>query len=440
MEIVIMICQALLALSILVGLHEFGHFITARLFGMRVEKFYIGIPFPKVASIKRGDTEYGIGAIPLGGFVTISGMIDESLETAHLNLPPQPYEFRAKPAWQRLIVMLGGIIINTILGVLIFITLVYTYGSSYISVKDAKYGIVAFEYAKQIGLKTGDRIVEINGKPLERFDEAISSDVLLGNNAYYTVERPTANGSLERLRIDIPNDFAKQFVTKEDFGKFMTIAMPFSIAEVAPASAADKAGLKVGDRITSVNGKPTAFFHEVQEAIRANKNKVVTLGLQRGNQSLTIRPMVSSEGTIGFFQKPELKETHVDYTFGEAVTEGTNRAFGVVYDNMRGLWKLIKGEGSPKSISSFVGITKMFGGIWDWTRFWTLTGVISMALAFMNLLPIPALDGGHVVLILYEMVSGRKPSDKFVEATQRVGMVLLLGLTAFALLNDIFFK
>jgi regulator of sigma E protease len=435
-----MICQALLALSILVGLHEFGHFIAARLFGMRVEKFYIGIPFPKVVSIKKGDTEYGIGAIPLGGFVTISGMIDESLETAHLNLPPQPYEFRAKPAWQRLIVMLGGIIINVILGVLIFIALVYQNGSTYIAARDAQYGVVALEYGKQIGLKTGDRIVEVNGQSLERFDDAMSSDVLLGTNAYYTVERPTATGSLERVRIDIPNNFAKQFVTKDDLGKFMMLVMPFSIGEVQPASAADKAGMKAGDRITSVNGKPTAFFHEVQEALRASKNKVITVGLQRGSQALTIRPMVSPEGTLGFFPKSELKETHVDYTFGEAVNEGTKRAFGVVYDNMRGLGKLITGEGSPKSISSFVGITKMFGGVWDWTRFWTLTGVISMALAFMNLLPIPALDGGHVVLILYEMVSGRKPSDKFMEATQRVGMVLLLGLTAFALLNDIFFK
>ncbi len=435
-----MVGQLLLALSILVGLHELGHLVAARMFGMRVEQYFIGFP-PKVVSFKKGDTEYGLGAIPLGGFVKISGMIDESLDTAQMNLPPQPYEFRAKPAWQRLIVMMGGIIVNVITGIAIFVALMYSLGSTYIATQDAKYGIVALEYGKQIGLQTGDRIVEINGKPFDNIADVTSPDVLLGTNSYYTVERPGATGSLERVRIDVPNNMAEKFSSKETAGQFIAPIFPFDIAEVQPGSEAERAGLKAGDRITSVNGKPTAFFHEVQEAVRANKGKPITLGLQRGNQALTIRPTVSAEGTIGFFPNSLLKETHVDYTFGQAVVKGTERAFGVIYDNIRGFGKIFKGEVSAsKAISGPVGIAKMFGGVWDWTRFWSLAGLLSMALAFMNALPIPALDGGHATMLLYEMVSGRKPSDKFVEGAQRVGMVILLGLMAFAFLNDIFFK
>lgn len=435
-----MVGQLLLALSILVGLHELGHLVAARMFGMRVEQYFIGFP-PKIISFKKGDTEYGLGAIPLGGFVKISGMIDESLDTAQMNLPPQPYEFRAKPAWQRLVVMLGGIFVNIITGIVIFTALMYSLGSTYITNQDAKYGIVALEYGKQIGLKTGDRIVEINGKPFDNMADITSPDVLLGTNSFYTIERPNATGSLERIRIDVPNNMAEKFSSKETAGQFIATISPFDIAEVQLGSEAEKAGLKAGDRITSINGKPTAFFHEVQEAIRANKGKPVTMGLQRGNQSVTIRPTVSMEGTIGFFPNSLLKETHVDYTFGQAISKGTERAFGVIYDNIRGFGKIFKGEVSPsKALSGPVGIAKMFGGVWDWTRFWSLAGLLSMALAFMNALPIPALDGGHATMLIYEMVSGRKPSDKFVEGSQRVGMVILLGLMAFAFLNDIFFK
>ena len=435
-----MVGQLLLALSILVGLHELGHLVAARMFGMRVEQYFIGFP-PKIISFKKGDTEYGLGAIPLGGFVKISGMIDESLDTAQMNLPPQPYEFRAKPAWQRLVVMLGGIFVNIITGIVIFTALMYSLGSTYITNQDAKYGIVALEYGKQIGLKTGDRIVEINGKPFDNMADITSPDVLLGTNSFYTIERPNATGSLERIRIDVPNNMAEKFSSKETAGQFIATISPFDIAEVQLGSEAEKAGLKAGDRITSINGKPTAFFHEVQEAIRANKGKPVTMGLQRGNQSVTIRPTVSMEGTIGFFPNSLLKETHVDYTFGQAISTGTERAFGVIYDNIRGFGKIFKGEVSPsKALSGPVGIAKMFGGVWDWTRFWSLAGLLSMALAFMNALPIPALDGGHATMLIYEMVSGRKPSDKFVEGSQRVGMVILLGLMAFAFLNDIFFK
>lgn len=440
MEIAIMVGQLLLALSILVGLHELGHLLAARLFGMRVEQYFIGFP-PKVFSIRRGETEYGLGAIPLGGFVKISGMIDESLDTAQMNQPPKPYEFRAKPAWQRLVVMMGGIIVNIITGIAIFVALIYSLGSTYISTRDAKYGIVALEYGQQIGLKTGDRIVEINGKPFDNIAEVTSPDVLLGHNSYYTVERPNALGTLERVRVDVPNNMAERFSSKEAASQFIAPIFPFTVSEVQPGSPADKAGLKAGDRITSVNDQPTAFFHEVQQGIRANKGKVVTLGIQRGNQSLTIRPMVSPEGTIGFYQKAELKETHVDYTFGEALSKGTKQAFGVIYDNIRGFGKIFKGEVSAsKAISGPVGIAKMFGGVWDWTRFWSLAGLLSMALAFMNALPIPALDGGHATILLYEMISGRKPSDKFVEGAQRVGMVLLLGLMAYAFFIDIFLK
>ncbi len=435
-----MVGQLLLALSFLVGLHELGHLVAARMFGMRVEQYFIGFP-PKVFSIKRGDTEYGLGAIPLGGFVKISGMIDESLDTAHMNEPAKPYEFRAKPAWQRLVVMLGGIFVNIITGIAIFVALSYSLGKTFISAKDAKFGIVALEYGQQIGLKTGDRIVEINGKPFENFGDITSADVLLGNNSYYTVERTGAEGKVERLRIEIPNNMVEQFTDEKSAGKFVMLIEPFTVGEVVPDSPGGKAGLRAGDKITSLDAKPIVYFHELQQALEGSKGKTVALTLERAGQALTIRPTVSAEGKLGFFPKSLLNATHKDYSFGEAVGEGTRMAFGTLNAQVQMFGKIFRGQvAANKALSGPVGIAKQFGGQWDWLRFWRLTGLISMALAFMNALPIPALDGGHATMLLYEMVSGRKPSDKFVEGSQRVGMVLLLCLMAYAFLNDIFFK
>jgi regulator of sigma E protease len=434
MEVLVMAGQLILGLSILVGLHELGHLLAAKAFGMRVEQYYIGFP-PKIWSIKRGETEYGVGAIPLGGFVKISGMIDESLDTAHTNAEPLPYEFRAKPAWQRLIVMLGGIIVNVIVGILIFVVLSYKNGNTYLAAKDARYGIVAYDLAKSIGLQTGDKIVKVNGRPITDFNEIRGSDVILGDNSTYTVER---NGKL--IDIDIPNDFIDKLADKKSIGQFIDPIEPFKVREVAPGQPADKAGLEAGDMITSVNGKPVRFYHEFVDLVKPLKNKPVTLGVNRNGQAKTLNLTTNEDGTIGFYAEFLLPVTKEDYTFGQALSIGTEKAFSVVYDNIKGFGKIFRGEVSAsKALSGPIGIAQnLFGGIWVWDRFWTVTGLLSMALAFMNALPIPALDGGHATILGYEIISGRKPSDRFLEGAQRVGMVILLGLMAFAIFNDVF--
>lgn len=425
--------QLILGLSILVGLHEWGHMAAAKMFGMRVEKYFIGFP-PKIFSIQKGETEYGIGAIPLGGFVKISGMIDESMDTEAMNKEPQPWEFRSKPAWQRLIVMLGGIIVNVIVGVFIFIVIAYHEGDKFLSSTEVnKYGIVAGNLAQEIGLRTGDKIVKVNGKPFANFNDVVSSDVFLGSNSSYTVNR---NG--KEVDIDIPNNFIEKLSDPEEKGNFIRPLEPFKIGELVPASPAEKAGLETGDKVVSINGKPVRFFHEMQAELQQLKGKQASLVVERGAAQKTLAVDVAPEGTIGFYPESLLNYTAVNYTLGEAVSVGTQDAFAVVYNNIKGFGKIFRGEVSAsKALSGPIGIARMFGGVWDWSRFWYLTGLLSMVLAFMNALPIPALDGGHAVILSYEIISGRKPSDRFLENAQKVGMVLLLGLMAFAIFNDV---
>lgn len=433
MEVLIMAGQLILGLSILVGLHEWGHMAAAKMFGMRVEKYFIGFP-PKIFSIQRGETEYGIGAIPLGGFVKISGMIDESMDTEAMSKEPQPWEFRSKPAWQRLIVMLGGIIVNVIVGIFIFIVLAYNEGEKFLSSSEVnKYGILAGELAQEIGLKTGDKIVKVNGKPYTNFNEVISSDVFLGSNSSYTVDR---NG--EEVDIDIPNNFIEKLSDPEEKGNFIRPLEPFKIGELVPGSPAEKAGLKTGDKVVSINGTPIRFFNELQSELQKLKDKQTTLVVQRGAEQKSLPIKVASEGTIGFYPASLLNFTTVDYTLGQAISAGSHDAFTFVYNYIKSFGKIFRGEVSAsKALSGPIGIARMFGGVWDWGRFWSLTGILSMVLAFTNALPIPALDGGHAVILSYEIVSGRKPSDKFLENAQKVGMVLLLGIMAFAIFNDV---
>lgn len=427
-----MVGQLLLGLSILVGLHELGHMLTAKFFGMRVEKFSIGFP-PKIAGFKWGETEYSIGAIPLGGFVKISGMVDESMDTAQLASEPQPWEFRAKPAWQRLIVMLGGVIVNVITGIIIFVTLVYSNGETYFSRDQViANGIVAYEYGEAIGLKTGDKVLDVNGQPYQSISELSSGSALLSENGYYTVDRQG-----EKIKVEIPKGFINSFNSEEAFSKFIAVRFPFEVGAVEPGTGAEKMGIAAGDQIIAVNGLPIAYFDEMQAALQQVKNQSVSLVRRRGEQVDTLNVPVSADARIGIAVNPLLEPVRREYGFMESFSRGTSRAFGAVIVNAKALGKMFTGEVSTKNVSGPIGMAKIYGNQWDWVKFWSITGLISMILAFMNLLPIPALDGGHVVFLLYEMVSGRAPSDKFLEYAQKVGMVILLGLMVFAIGNDI---
>jgi regulator of sigma E protease len=459
MEGLIMAGQLILGLSILVTLHEFGHFITAKWFKMRVEKFYLFFdflfPVPTVLNFalfkkKVGDTEYGLGWFPLGGYVSIAGMIDETQDAETLAKDPEPWEFRAKPAYQRLIVMLGGVIVNVITGVVIFICLTYSNGNNFISKEELnKNGIVALDLAKQIGLKTGDRIIQVNGADYHSLSDLRSSDVLLGENSSYTVLRGN-----QQIEIKIPSNFIEKLSDKK--AGFIEPIAAFKVAEVAtpnPPSSLDKlfgkkseemlpafaAGLKVGDQITAVNGNPIQFYHEMKEIVQKEAGRPIRVAILRGNQPDTLDMVVSKSGQIGFFPELLIKVSHQEYSLGESVGIGTSRAFSVITDNIRGFKKIATGDVSAsKALSGPIGIAQMFGGVWDWTRFWMLTGLLSMALAFMNILPIPALDGGHAVFLIYEMITGKPASIKVLERAQQVGMLILLALMAYTFGNDIF--
>ncbi|MCV9389388.1 RIP metalloprotease RseP [Reichenbachiella ulvae] len=436
MEGLIMAAQLMLGLSILVGLHELGHLLAAKAFGMRVEKYSIGFP-PKIFGFQFGETEYSFGAIPLGGFVKISGMIDESLDTETMSAEPQPWEFRSKPAWQRLIVMMGGIIVNVITGIVIFIFMNYSQGESYLT-KEAlnQHGIVAYPLGEEVGFKTGDKVLEVNGSDYNRFSDLINNDVILKENSTFKIQREDSIFTLT-----LPTGFLDKYADKKKYdGKFIGFRKPFEVRQVMAGSAAADGGLEEGDQFLTVNDKPAKYFEEFQALLKENKEKKIAAVVKGANGSeRTLALNVTEDGTLGFYPEYRLDFAHDEYTFGESVEKGTTEAFNVVWVNIKAFGKIFRGEVSAsKSLSGPIGIAQMFGGTWNWSKFWGLTGLLSMVLAFMNFLPIPALDGGHVVFLTYEMISGQKPSDKFLEGAQKVGMVLLLGLMGFAIFNDVF--
>ncbi|MFA0963285.1 RIP metalloprotease RseP [Roseivirga sp. BDSF3-8] len=430
MGTVIMVAQLVLALVILIGLHEFGHMIAAKAFGMRVEKFYIGFP-PKLFGFKKGETEYSLGAIPLGGFVKITGMIDESLDTESLSKEPEPYEFRAKPAWQRLIVMLGGIIMNVILGVLVFIGITYYYGETDVPKEEIyKYGIQAEDLGQQLGFETGDKIIAVNGADYENFSDLVNMQIFFEEQLKYTVVRGD-----DTLKIGVPSDFLDQLSESKSF---ITYRWPFRIGRVEGGSFADEAGLKPDDKIIAINGEKVALFDELQAALQNNAGQEVSLKVERDDEVITLQSEVSETGTLGFYPVSEGLQSTRNFSLGESIPIGTKLAFSQIGLQVKAFGKMFAGDIDPrKSMSGPIKIAQSFGEDWIWSRFWGLVGLISMVLAFMNLLPIPALDGGHVAFLSYEIISGRKPSDKFLENAQKVGMVLLLALMAFILGNDI---
>ena len=428
-----MIGQLLLGLSLLVGLHEFGHFAFAKLFKIRVSKFYIFFdflfPLPNVLNFsllkkKIGETEYGIGWFPLGGYVAIHGMVDETQDADALAGPPQPDEFRAKPAWQRLLVMLGGIIMNVITGIVIFTALTYKLGDNYLPASEARYGVVTTSLGRAIGFRDGDQIVKINGRPFSEFNAVYDPDVLLGSESYYTVERGGQLVDLPKL----PRNFFDR-LNKQGDSLFVEARTPFTLGEVVAGNPAAKAGLKTGDRIVRIGSTPIQYYDQLLRVLPPLKGQKVDIMVERGGQTLTLPVAVSDAGKIGVRPKSDLHFSTRYYGLGQSVPHGAKQAFSVISLQAKAIGKILKREASAsESLGGPVEIAQQFGGVWNWPHFWTLVGTLSMVLAFMNLLPVPALDGGHVLFLLYEMITRTKPSEKFLENAQRVGTVLILML------------
>jgi len=436
MDALIMAGQIILALAILVTLHELGHFAAARMFGIKVEKFYLFFDAWgfKLFKFKKGDTEYGIGWLPLGGYVKIAGMVDESMDTEQLKSPPQNWEFRSKPAWQRLIVMIGGVTVNFLLGFLIFVLATWYYGDSRIPLSKIKYGIHAQEVGRNIGLQDGDVVTGVNGVKAVYLDEIKKPSVFLNSGNYYDVVR---NG--ENIKLTLPDDIIDQISDKKN--AIFDLRMPCVVDSTSKGGAAAKAGLLKNDRIISLNDTATEWYHEFKERIVYYSGKNTHISVLRNGDTLKFPVEVSKDGTLGFFQQAYLQNEveHFNYSFAESVPVGTGKAYEALSDNITGLKKLVSGKIDPrKSVQGPIGIATMFGANWEWERFWALTGLLSLILAFMNLLPIPALDGGHVVFLLIEMVIRRPLSEKFMQVMQVIGMVLLLGLMVFAFGNDIY--
>lgn len=428
-----MVGQLLLGLGLLVFIHELGHFLAARAFGIKVEKFYIFFDFGglKLFSKKIGDTEYGIGWFPLGGYVKIAGMIDESMDAEQMEKEPQPWEFRTKPAWQRLIVMLAGVFMNIILGVLIFAFWLMQFKGGYIEPSKVEEGIYAYGIARQVGLKTGDKVLRIDDVPVKR--EADLSPLKVFFSDKVTVLR-------DGKEVDIPisEDFFKKFGNaKSSFISFEN--RPYHIDSVIPGKVADEAGIKPGDKIIKVNDAIVTVFGALRESLMKNAGEEVQLQFIRNNDTLLATATVPTTGKLGIIVGDEIKYEPNKYTLGEAFYFGAKDGWEAIYFNAVGIGKIFTGKVSAsESVQSPIGIAKIYGSKWEWSRFWYLTGLISFILAFMNVLPIPALDGGHVVFILIEMIQGKPVSETVMEKAQMVGMVILLTLMVFAFGNDIY--
>ncbi|MFC1731574.1 RIP metalloprotease RseP [candidate division KSB1 bacterium] len=429
----IMAAQLILGLSILVILHEFGHYIAARAFGIKVEKFFLffdawGV---KLFKLKRGDTEYGIGWLPLGGYVKIAGMIDESMDREQLKKPPEPWEFRSKPAWQRLIVMVSGVLMNLILGIVIFSFILLKFEKQYLPNSEIKDGIYAYKLGRDVGYQSGDQIVAINGKTFHRFKDVQSTNIMLG--ATITVNR---NGSL--INIEIPDTFYRT-ISKGERGYIIEpLNFEFTLDSILPGSNAEKSGLKKGDKVLTFGKTLINSWGGFNESVYSSPGRNTDIKILRGTDTLNLDITVDSNGAIGVFRSPipyKLK----NYTIGKAFQYGYKDAIEILVANIRGFGKILSGkENASDSVMGPIGIAKIYGAVWDWHKFWVITGLLSLILAFMNILPIPALDGGHVIFLTIETVTRRRFSDKFMEKVQIIGMIILITLMVLVIGNDIF--
>lgn len=433
-EILIKAAQLILSLSILVILHEMGHFITAKIFKCRVEKFYLFFdPWFSLFKKKVGETEYGIGWLPLGGYVKISGMIDESMDKEAMKQPPKPWEFRSKPAWQRLIIMIAGVTVNILLAFFLFAMVLWVWGEKRLPMSSLKDGIWCVDsFATRLGFQNGDKIVSVNGKPVVYFED------ILPDMVYASQVQVERHDSLKT--INMPVNFIGQLVNNKSKMLFQP-RFPIIVAEVPDSSAAKKAGLMKKDQVLAINGKPVQFLDELKESLKPYKGQEVTVTVLHNSRPEELHIQVSDTATLGFFSSVNLEdlsrlgyyrlETR-KYGFLAAFPAGTKMAISRLNEYVK-QFKLIftPGTGAYKGLGGFGSIANVFAPVWDWQIFWTWTAFLSIILAFMNILPIPALDGGHVLFLLYEMITRRKPSEKFLEYAQITGMLILLGLILF---------
>ena len=444
MEILIKASQFILSLSLLIVLHELGHFIPAKLFKIKVEKFYLFFDYKfSIFKKKIGDTVYGIGWIPLGGYVKIAGMIDESMDKEQMALPPKPWEFRSKPAWQRLIIMLGGVFVNFVLGVFIYIMLMWGYGESYLPNENVKDGVwVRDSLALNLGIQTGDKILTVDGETIKKFS-GLSLEFINGNN--FQIER---NGQI--IDKEIPTNFISQLMDRgKDAGPILYPRYPFVIGKISEDSPNINSGLKSKDILTGINGNSVKYYDEAEAILLVYKGQKVTATVLRDKKTEEIDVQITDDGKIGVFSTTipfkdleklgYYKLADLEYSFAEAIPAGWNKSWKTLKDYVKQLKKIFNpNTGAYKGLGGFISIGSIFPNEWSAESFWNITAFLSIMLGFMNLLPIPALDGGHVVFTLWEMITGKKPGDRFLEYAQVVGFILLIALLLFANGNDIF--
>ncbi|MBC7863982.1 MAG: RIP metalloprotease RseP [Bacteroidia bacterium] len=430
--------QLLLTLTILIVLHEGGHFFFARLFKTRVEKFYLFFDFLfpistlmkfSLFKFKKGDTEYGIGWFPLGGYVQIAGMVDEQMDTEHLNKPAEPWEFRAKPRWQRMLIMMGGIIVNIIVGILIFWMTNWYYGKTYLPLENVKYGIACDSLALTMGFQDGDKIVTVDNKKVRDLNHVII-DIILDQPKAVQVDR---NGTI--VNIPIKEEFISKLIKQRKAG-FIYPRFPSEIDSVMAKSPAESGGLKKGDRIIAVNGQVIAFHSDLQRFthIKSNKGKQAAFTIIRGNDTIEKSIKIDTNGTIGFFPNIDkyLEDKHESFTFISALGAGWKQATETIILYAKNLKVIFTVKDAHKQIGGFYSMAQGFDTEWNWPDFWQKTGFISLVLAFMNFLPIPMLDGGYILFLLIEMILRRNIPEKFIYYANYVGLVLIMALMIYA--------
>lgn len=435
----IIIVQLLLALSILVILHELGHFIPAKIFKIKVEKFYLFFnPWFSLFKYKKGDTEYGVGWLPLGGYVKLAGMIDESLDTEQLKKPPQPDEFRSKPAWQRLIVMVGGVTVNLILAIFLYSIISWVWGKDYVKNEDFIYGVevLAEEIKGENYFMDGDKILEIDGKKVDDFDE-INKSILINQSKNFKIER---NGLIKNVTI---SEQAIDYMLENKSPAFIP-QIPTVVDIVNDNSIAKSIGLEKDDHIVSINGIDTktfkAFTREKME-LKSLQTDSFQLEIIRDSNLIIVNGIFDTSYILGF--KPQItflelfKPTHVSYTFSQSWPEGARLGFSTLSDYVKQFRLIFIKKEAAKQVGGFGTIAKIFPKEWNWKLFWTRTAFLSVVLAFMNILPIPALDGGHVMFLIYEMIAGKPPNEKFMERAQLFGILILLSIMVLVNGNDI---